>query len=68
MSIILHRLTNILRECHDLLFQPKNRAIAKVLGVDDRTDIAVVVIDGEQYSMDWQAFLKEFKSLCSVGS
>lgn len=47
-------------------FNARTGQYAKVLGVDDRTDIAVVVIDGEQYSMDWQVFLKEFKSLCSV--
>lgn len=49
-------------------YNPETGQYAKVLGVDDRTDIAVVMIDDKRCDVDWQVFLKEFKSLCSVRS
>ena len=49
-------------------FNPKTGQYAKVLGVDDITGTAVVVINNKRCDMDWQDFLKEFKSLCSLRS
>lgn len=40
--------------------------IAKVLGVDDRTNTATVVINDKMVEMDWDLFIQEFKRLGSV--
>lgn len=40
-----------------------NGDIAKVLGVDDRTGLATVVINDKVVTMAWDDFIKEFKGL-----
>lgn len=47
-------------------YNPETGQYAKVLSVDDITGIAIVIINDKRCDMDWQVFLKEFKSLCSV--
>lgn len=37
--------------------------IAKVLGVDDRTGLATVVINDKAAVMAWDEFIREFKRL-----
>lgn len=37
--------------------------IAKVLGVDDRTGLASVVINDKTVTMAWDEFIKEFKRM-----
>ena len=37
--------------------------IAKVLGVDDRTGLASVVINDKEAIMTWDDFIKEFNSI-----
>lgn len=44
-------------------YNPKTCQYAKVLGVDDRTGIATVIIDGKKDEMDWDEFISEFKQL-----
>lgn len=44
-------------------YNPTTHQIAKVLGVDDRTHLATIVIDDKSVTMDWHEFIKQFKSL-----
>lgn len=37
--------------------------VAKVLGVDDRTGLATVVINGETKEMPWDRFIEKFKRM-----
>lgn len=37
--------------------------IAKVLGVDDRTGLASVVINDKHITMAWEEFIKEFSGI-----
>lgn len=47
-------------------YNPTTNQYAKVLGVDDRTGMATVVIDDKPRQMPWMAFLGEFTSMASV--
>lgn len=40
-----------------------NGDVAKVLGVDDRTGLAMVVINDKAVTMAWDDFIKEFKRM-----
>lgn len=40
-----------------------NGDIAKVLGVDDRTNKATVVINDQTVEMDWDRFIEEFNRI-----
>lgn len=40
-----------------------NGDIAKVLGVDDRTNKATVVINDKTVEMDWDRFIEEFNRI-----
>ncbi len=44
-------------------YNPITDQYAKVLGVDDRTGIATVIIDDKKDEMDWDEFISEFKQL-----
>ena len=44
-------------------FNDATGQLATVLGVDDRTNLATVVIDGDRYQMDWGDFLQVFNTL-----
>lgn len=44
-------------------YNPTDDKYAKVLGVDDRTGIATVIIDDKKDEMDWDEFISEFKQL-----
>ena len=44
-------------------YNPKTGQYAKVLGVDDITGIAVVVINDKAVTMAWNEFIKEFKRM-----
>lgn len=37
--------------------------IAKVLGVDDRTGLATVVVNDKAVTMTWDEFIREFKRM-----
>lgn len=41
----------------------ENGDIARVLGVDDRTNIATVVINDETVEKDWDRFIEEFNGI-----
>lgn len=45
-------------------FNDATGQLATVLGVDDRTNMATVVIDGDRHQMDWDEFLQDFNTLC----
>lgn len=45
-------------------FNDATGQLATVLGVDDRTNLATVEIDGDRYQMDWGEFLQVFNTLC----
>lgn len=44
-------------------YNPITDQYAKVLGVDDRTNLATVIIDDKKDEMDWDEFISEFKQL-----
>lgn len=44
-------------------YNPTKDQYAKVLGVDDRTGIATVIIDDKKDEMDWDEFIAEFRQL-----
>ncbi len=44
-------------------YNPTTEQYAKVLGVDDRTGIATVIIDDKKHEMDWDEFIGKFKQL-----
>lgn len=44
-------------------YNPITDQYAKVLGVDDRTNLAAVIIDDKKDEMDWDEFISEFKQL-----
>ncbi|OOS03254.1 hypothetical protein SAMN02745664_12334 [Moraxella cuniculi DSM 21768] len=44
-------------------YNPTTDQYAQVLGVDDRTGIATVIIDDKEYEMDWHEFIGKFKQL-----
>lgn len=44
-------------------YNPTTDQYAKVLGVDDRTNLAAVIIDDKKDEMDWDEFISEFKQL-----
>lgn len=47
-------------------YNPKTNQYAKVLGVDDRTQIAIVVIDDKKVDLSWDEFIGKFKELVDV--
>lgn len=46
-----------------MIYQNNKGDIAKVLGVDDRTGLATVVINDKVVTMAWDEFIKEFKRM-----
>lgn len=44
-------------------YNPTTDQYAKVLGVDDRTGIATVIIDDKKDEMAWDEFIGKFKQL-----
>lgn len=54
---------NIVKKKEMMYYTNDNGDIAKVLGVDDRTNMATVVINDKTVEMDWDRFIEEFKRI-----
>lgn len=47
-------------------YNPATDTYAKVLGVDDRTNLATVIIDDKKDEIHWDNFISEFKQLRDI--